>query len=125
MSNRIRIVSSSTSASETLMSPATTRPLSRTRSRTSTRLVDRACPSVSVGIGLVFYETTWCTRVFERPLEDPESDYLSNADANQISKEFSSQGPGGGCKLDSDTTGDVRKRYRTESSCSGRSTMQA
>src|SRR5947207_10605429 len=33
---RIRIVSSSTSAREILTSPATTRPLSRTRSRTST-----------------------------------------------------------------------------------------
>ena len=38
------------------MSPATTSPLSSTRSRTSTRPVDRPCPSVSgVGIGSVFY----------------------------------------------------------------------
>ena len=36
-SSRMRMVSSSTSARETRMSPAMTRPLSRTRSRTSTR----------------------------------------------------------------------------------------
>src|SRR5262245_20548498 len=35
------MVSSSTSASDTLMSPATTSPLSRTRSRTSTSPVER------------------------------------------------------------------------------------
>src|SRR5258708_27533629 len=59
MSNRIRIVSSSTSASDTLMSPATTSPLSRTRSSTSTSPVDRPCPSVSdVGIGPLFYEVS-------------------------------------------------------------------
>src|SRR5687768_13975226 len=46
---RIRIVSSSTSASETLMSPATTRPLSRTRSRMSTSPVLRL-PERSVGM---------------------------------------------------------------------------
>src|ERR1700682_5374669 len=49
------MVRSSTSASDTLMSPATTSPLSSTLSRTSTRPVDR-CPSVSgVGIGQLFY----------------------------------------------------------------------
>src|SRR5207253_2769533 len=53
----MRIVSSSTSASETLTSPATTRPLSSTRSSTSTRPVDREGPSGSVGIGRLFYET--------------------------------------------------------------------
>src|ERR1700730_12563597 len=58
MSSRIRIVRSSTSASDTLMSPATTRPLSSTRSSTSTRPVDRPCPSVSgVGMSSVFYGT--------------------------------------------------------------------
>src|SRR5262249_19053147 len=55
-SSRIRIVNSSTSASDTLMSPATTSPLSSTRSRTSTRPVDRPYPSLSgVGISCVFY----------------------------------------------------------------------
>src|SRR3954471_22132786 len=64
MSSRIRIVSSSTSASDTLMSPATTSPLSSTRSRTSTRPVDRPCPSVNdVGIGSVFYENFWHSRI--------------------------------------------------------------
>src|ERR1700694_2721661 len=56
MSSRIRIVSNSTSGGDTLMSPATTSPLSRTRSRTSTSPVDRPCPSDSdVGIVWVFY----------------------------------------------------------------------
>jgi hypothetical protein len=50
MSSRIRIVSSSTSARDTFISPATTKPLSRTRSSTSTRPVDRPCPSVKDGI---------------------------------------------------------------------------
>ena len=40
-SSRIRIVSSSTSASEILTSPARTSPLSRTRSRTSTKPLPR------------------------------------------------------------------------------------
>src|SRR5829696_10103450 len=41
MSSRIRMVRSSTSASDTLMSPAITNPLSSTRSSTSTRPVAR------------------------------------------------------------------------------------
>src|SRR4029077_13339562 len=82
MSNRIRIVRSSTSASDTLISPATTNPLSRTRSRTSTSPVDRPWPSVSdVGIGSVFYEhSVALTEVGE--LRDAGSAYLSNGDAN-------------------------------------------
>src|SRR5262245_23116593 len=56
ISRRIRIVKSSTSASDTLISPATTSPLSSTRSSTSTKPVERPCPSPSgVGISCVFY----------------------------------------------------------------------
>src|SRR4051812_31105441 len=78
ISSRILIVRSSTSAKDTLMSPATTSPLSSTRSRTSTSPVDR-CPSVSdVGIGSVFYGTSPARRTGDYWLELA---YLSNADA--------------------------------------------
>src|SRR5258708_14996913 len=80
MSNRIRIVSSSTSASDTLMSPATTSPLSRTRSSTSTSPVDRPCPSVSdVGIGPLFYEVSRALAYLT--VKDEGRDYLSNGNA--------------------------------------------
>src|SRR4051812_12198230 len=74
--SRMRMVSSSTSASDTLMSPATTSPLSRTRSSTSTSPDDRPCPSVSdVGIGSVFYENS------EAQALGAEQAYLSNGGA--------------------------------------------
>src|SRR5438128_1009328 len=80
MSSRMRMVSSSTSASETLISPATTRPLSSTRSSTSTRPVDRPCPSVNgVGIGSVFYENSAYADVIGN--WDPDRPYLSNDSA--------------------------------------------
>src|SRR5436190_13147031 len=51
----MRIVSSSTSASDTLMSPAMTSPLSRTRSRTSTSPVLRWAPGSSKAMKLGLY----------------------------------------------------------------------
>src|SRR3954470_24208724 len=79
ISSLIRIVSNSTSASETLISPATTSPLSRTRSSTSTRPVERPCPSLSgVGIGSVFYELS---RALACVANGDERAYLSNGDA--------------------------------------------
>src|SRR3954463_150078 len=52
---RMRIVSSSTSASETLMSPAITSPLSSTRSRTSTNPVARWDPGSSRAMSCGLY----------------------------------------------------------------------
>src|SRR5262245_23861789 len=63
------------------MSPATTSPLSRTRSRTSTSPVDRPCPSVNdVGIGPVFYEVSSRDRFLTWRAEGRA--YLSNGDAS-------------------------------------------
>src|SRR5439155_4114253 len=80
----MRIVSSSTSASETLTSPATTRPLSSTRSRTSTRPVARGGPSDSVGIGRLFYEIngSQTVKLEQRAGCTSTWRYLSNGDAS-------------------------------------------
>src|SRR5476651_503506 len=82
ISSRILIVISSTSASDTLMSPATTRPLSRTRSSTSTRPVDRPCPSLSdVGIvGRTKLSNDSATSGLERTIADFEA-------SNSVAKE--------------------------------------